>query len=185
MMERRELFKILGAGVVAAHEAAAQHSHAGPSAASNYAARQPQFFTQDEYALVDRLCEIIVPADQQSPGAHEAGVKYYIDTVLNYSEPGAQELWRNGLKAVDDAAQAKFNKRFAECSLPQQDQIVAAMAGGEQHPSNDLERFFVEAKHLTLDGFFLSDVGSRQYLGYKGNTVLSEFPGCTHPAHKR
>ena len=37
--------------------------------------------------------------------------------------------------------------------------------------------FFSFLRNMTADGFFTSKIGIK-YLGYKGNTFLTEFPGC-------
>jgi hypothetical protein len=183
-MERRELFRIIAAGAVAGSQASAQHQHEA-AAAVDYTAYQPRFFTAAEYQTVDRLCELIIPADDQSPGAHQAQTRFYIDTVLHYSDPQSQQRWRAGLRAVDSAAQAGFGKPFAECGAPQQDALVARMAQHEGAPENELERFFGPLKRMTVESYALSEVGARQGFGYKGDTSLTEFPGCTHPEHKR
>ena len=182
-MERRELFRIIAAGAVAGSRASAQHLHEA-GAGVDFAGYKPRFFTAAEYEALDRLCEIIIPADGQSPGAHQAQTRFFIDTVLHYSDPQTQQRWRAGLKAVEDAAQAGFGKTFAECGEGQQDSIVARMALHEGAPENELEKFFGPLKRLTVEGYSLSDVGARQGLGYKGDTTLTEFPGCTHPEHQ-
>jgi|SRR6516165_1291616 hypothetical protein len=66
-MERRELFKIIAAGALT--EAAVQ-------------ARRP-FFDVEQTAVLDRLSDIIIPSDDQSPGAHEAQVVHYLDLVCD------------------------------------------------------------------------------------------------------
>jgi len=179
-MERRELFRILAA-TAAASPASAQHQHAAAPDLSSY---KPRFFSTTEYETLDRLCEIIIPADQQSPGARQAQVRFYIDVLVHYSDPRNQQRWRAGLKAVDDAAHAGFGKPFLEGSAQQQDAIVARMAKNEGAPKDELERFFEPLKRMTIDGYHLSDAGTQQGLGYKGDTSLAEFPGCTHPEHK-
>ena len=180
-MERRELFKIL-AGATAVSKASAQHPHG--AAAPDLSSYQPRFFSTAEYATLDRLCEIIIPADEQSPGAQQAQVRFFIDVMIQHSDPQNQQRWRAGLKAMEEAAQASFGKPFLEGSAAQQDEIVARMANNEGAPTNELERFFGPLKRMTIDGYHLSDVGTRG-LGYKGDTSLAEFPGCTHPEHKR
>ena len=40
----------------------------------------PKFFTRAQYALVDELTEILIPADEHSGGARAAGVVTYIDS---------------------------------------------------------------------------------------------------------
>ena len=39
-------------------------------------------------------------------------------------------------------------------------------------------------KSMTADGYYTSQIGLVQELGYKGNTVLPSFPACTHPEHQ-
>jgi hypothetical protein len=43
--------------------------------------------------------------------------------------------------------------------------------------------FFKTLKDMTIDGYYSSEIGLIQELGYKGNTFLAEFPGCQHPEH--
>src|SRR5262249_43734915 len=143
-MERRELFKILTSGLAVQPYLSAQHRHTvdspPPLSLRSY---QPRFFSGTEYEVIDRLCEIIIPSDDQSPGAHQSGVPYYIDTILLYSDKRSlQLLWRSGLEAVQEASIAQFGQRFLECSARQQEQIVALMAAHEDMPSNELETFF-------------------------------------------
>jgi hypothetical protein len=81
-MERRELFKVLGATLVFAHDGAAQHDHR-TSVVVEIESYKPRFFSDPQYLAIDALTEIIIPTDSQSPGAHAAGVRFYIDTVLH------------------------------------------------------------------------------------------------------
>jgi hypothetical protein len=39
-------------------------------------------------------------------------------------------------------------------------------------------------KDLTIDGYYSSLEGLVGELGWKGNTYLPEFKGCTHPEHQ-
>jgi hypothetical protein len=102
------------------------------------------------------------------------------------SERGEAEKkqWLAGLDAVEQEAKRRFRKAFLECDAQQQDAIVATMAGNEQKPTTDLERFFGTLKRMTIDGYYTSKVGIHQELQYQGNTAISEFPGCTHPEHQ-
>jgi hypothetical protein len=47
--------------------------------------------------MLDRLRETIIPADEQSPGAHQAQVWYFIDLMVQYSDPQNQQPWRAGV----------------------------------------------------------------------------------------
>jgi gluconate 2-dehydrogenase gamma chain len=180
-MERRELFKILAA-TAAGSQALAQHQHG--AATLDLASYQPRFFSAAEYKMLDYLCEIIMPADDQSPGARQAQVRFYIDVMVHFADAAIQERWRGGLKAVDEAAVKSFGKSFVECVLEQQDSIVARMAQNEGAPKSELESFFGPLKRMTVDGYHLSDVGAHQGLGYKGDISVDAFPGCAHAEHK-
>ncbi|MFN7995110.1 MAG: gluconate 2-dehydrogenase subunit 3 family protein [Bryobacteraceae bacterium] len=184
MIERRELLKIFGAALALERQAAAQHAH-GAASVVDVAGYQPRFFSDREYRVIDELTEILIPADDQSPGAHAAGVRLYIDTVLHYDSSGGQQQWRNGLAAVEATAKTQFAHGFLECTGSQKEQVVATMARNEKSPATELERFFAVLKQLTVEAFTLSDIGMKEYLGYKGGAAIAEFPGCTHPEHQR
>ena len=89
MSTRRELIQLTAGAVIAARgEASAQ--------------KGGQFFAPEEFRMVDELSEIIIPADEHSPGARAAKVAAYIDARLGKSlEPEPKQLWRDGLKRVD------------------------------------------------------------------------------------
>jgi hypothetical protein len=183
MIERRELFKVLGAAVMTTRQGAAQHDH-GPPAAVNIEDYAPRFFSDAQYRTIDRLTDIIIPPDDQSPGAHAAGVRFYVDTVLHYADVRTQQKWRSGLAAVDESARTSFNKSFGECSIQEQEHIVAIMARDETNPSTELEFFFGPLKGLAVEAYSVSEVGLTRYFGYTGNTAIKTFPGCTHPEHQ-
>jgi hypothetical protein len=171
VIERRDLFKIITVGALA-----------GPAPAAN----RPPFFSEAQRAMVDRLADIIIPTDEQSPGAHDAGVVRFIDLLAGASPPARQQQWRHGLDAVDAAARARFGKAFSACERAQQEQIVAEMAENEGEPRNDLQRFFLLIKLATVDGYRFSEVGVKRYMGWVGNQFnTKDWTGaCNHPEHK-
>jgi hypothetical protein len=180
-MERRELFKIIAAGAVAAEAAGAQHQHAAAVAAKPYTEK---FLSARQVRALDSLCDIIIPADSQSPGAHEAKVWQYIDLIAYYGPPMQKQELTRGLALVDRAARKQFKKPFAGLDRPDQEKIVAAMAAKESDPGDALGRFFIYLKRLTIEGYHYTEVGMKQFMGYRGNTAIPEFPGCTHPEHQ-
>lgn len=182
-LDRRELFRVLGAGL-AARQASAQHHQPGSAPPPEVASYQPRFFSRAQYETVDRLCELIIPADDMGPGAHQAGVPFYIDTVLHYTAADRQS-WLQGLEDVERAAAARFGRAFLECTATEEDQLLATMAANEAKPETDLEKFFGRLKALTIEAYCFSEPARRDYFGYRGDTILAEFPGCTHPEHQR
>ena len=182
-IDRRELFKILGAGLAANH-LAAQHHDPGSSQPVDIASYQPRFLSPIHYQTVDRLCDLLIPTDEMGPGAHQAGVPFYIDSILHYTSSAEQKVWRQGLRGVEQEASARFGNIFLECSVLQQKQLFAAMATNEETPETELEKFFSQLKKLAVEAYCMSEVAQREYFGYRGDTELAEFPGCNHPEHQ-
>jgi gluconate 2-dehydrogenase gamma chain len=139
------------------------------------------FFSDQENALLDRLADMIIPADSRSGGAHDAKVSRDIDHVVAYSAASVQDYWRAQLKAVDEEAKRRLGKTFLQCDAAAQDTLMAEWAKNEKAPKTDLERFFVRLKQSTAAGYYTSEIGVLKELGYKGSTVLKEFPGCKQP----
>ena len=94
-----------------------------------------------------------------------------------------QASWRSGLEAVSDLAMQRFERDFTDCDAAQRDEIMAEMASNEDGPQGESDRFFTHLKRMTIDGYYTSEIGIHQEMGYQGNTAVDEFPGCAHEAH--
>lgn len=164
-INRRDLIRI-GAGAVLAAPAAFAVADA------------PKFFTPAEFAMLDELTEMIIPADDHSPGARDAQVAAYIDArVAEAFEPKGQEDWRNGLKLVDGACRKMQGRAFMEASPEQRGAVLTHMSKNEMHPKTPEEEFFRELKHVTAHAYYTSKIGIHQEMEYKGNVMLNEFVG--------
>ena len=180
-MGRRTALKLVAAGVVAERvQVGGGQLIALAQAPAEYELR---FFSEDQKALLDRLTGLIIPADDHSPGAQEAKVSLFIDLMVSHSKPGVQDHWTRGFAAVEKESQIRFQKPFLECDAAQQDRVMQGMAGNEDHPTTELERFFAVLKSRTIDGYYTSAIGIHEELEYKGNRPQAEFVGCTHPEH--
>ena len=167
-IDRRTALGLLGAGVLAGNLASAQHqAHALKADAKAY---KLQFFTTKENALLDRVAEMILPADDRSPGAHEAKVSLYIDLVVANSPESTKRQWKERLGA--------FAGEFGKLTEPEQAALLDRLAAAENNPGSPAEHFFADMKRATLFGYYTSQVGLVKELGYMGNAVQSGFPGC-------
>jgi hypothetical protein len=180
-MKRRTALPLMAAGLVAEPTAFTQHHR--PAIVLAPTDGKLRFFTAAQDALLDRLTEMIIPVDDHSPGAHEAKVSRFIDHIAGHSAKDIQEFWTTGLELVDAEARWRFGKVFLQCDPAQQDQILSAMAAAEPNPKTSIEHFFAKLKLMTVDGYYTSAIGIHRDLQYKGNAVLTEFPGCRHPEH--
>ena len=180
-MKRRTALKLVAAGVVAERvQVAGRQLIALAQAPAEYKLR---FFSDDQNALLDRLTELIIPADDHSPGAREAKVSLFIDLMVSHSEPDVQDQWARSLRAVENESQERFRKPFLECDAARQDQLMQTISGNEDDPTTELEKFFAILKSRTIDSYYTSAIGIHQELQYKGNRPQAEFVGCTHPEH--
>jgi hypothetical protein len=168
---RRDLLRI-AAGAVATVPAVAQDISKQPAGGA------PLFFTPTEFQMVDELTEIIIPADDHSPGARAAKVAAYIDTSLAESfEAEPRQKFREGLKLVDKLSSELHHKTFLESTPQQRVAVVAHMARSEKAPKKPEERFFLELKGKTAFAYYTSSIGIHQEMEYKGNTMQTEYAG--------
>src|SRR5438034_10563727 len=94
-----------------------------------------KFLTAAEYALLDELTELIIPADDHSPGARAAGVAGYIDGRLAESlEPDWQAQWRSGLQAVEGLSRELNGKPMLEATADQRTPVLTPLAAADPDP---------------------------------------------------
>ena len=138
----------------------------------------PLFFTLHEWALVDELTELVIPADDHSPGARAAQVAAYIDAFLAEAfEDEPRQTWRSGLQLVDALSREMHCKLLLEVATPQRTAVLARMAQNETRPEKPEEKFFKELKERTVRAYYTSKIGIHAEMEYKGNTTLDQFAG--------
>jgi gluconate 2-dehydrogenase gamma chain len=110
-----------------------------------------------------------------TPGAVEIGVLNYIDIALTGDYAVLAPLYRQGLRAVNRLAQAKFAKRFADLNEEQKDTVLAEFEAGSVRRFKKAAEFFEAVRYHVLEGVFCEP----QYGGNKGmiGWRLVGFPG--------
>ena len=140
----------------------------------------PRFFDAHQYRTLQALCETILPSDPDSGGAIEAGAPEFID-LLTSENAEYQSRLGGGLTWLDNTCSGRYGKAYLDCMTQQQAEILDLIAYRRNAVKDDGlshgVEFFSLLRNMTADGFFTSKIGIR-YLGYKGNTFLTEFPGC-------
>ena len=189
-ISRRTALKILGVGVgvASAPNVFAQHPHPHTgvemvSPADEQTPDKLHFFTPAEMMSISLMSDLIIPADERSPGAKDAGVPAFIDLMVSEASVETRNLWRNGLAAIDQLCNKEFGNTFQTLKTEQQVSLLKLISQNEYQPRRIEERFFVAIKGLTVDGYYTSELGIHQELRYKGNAYLKDFAGCTHPEH--
>ena len=136
------------------------------------------FFTRPELALVDELAEMIIPADEHSPGARAAKVAAYIDARLAEAFDAADRTtWRDGLKLIEQLSRQVNGKPFLDATAAERLALLERIAANEGKPEKPEEQFFKELKSRVVDAYYTSEIGIKQELEYRGNTYQAEFSG--------
>ena len=181
-LSRRRFLSQAGIGVsaawVSAHwpemVSAATHAH---QAAQSGAAYKFEFFTPAEAVEIDALSARIIPTDD-TPGAREAGVLYFIDRALVTFGSGDQQKYRDGLVELQSAVPAKFPgvEKFSALAPEQQDELLHTIETNQTEKAPRRRRLnsgqtFLEALRVaTISGFLIdpeADLGNRGGVGWK------------------
>jgi len=182
-VSRRTTLKALASGLVAWPILSGPAAEA--FAAVQRAGGEPKlrFLTRGQYDTVDVLAEAIIPADGHSAGARAARVADYVDLLLSESSQDIKTAWAEGLRALESESTRQFDRRVAKLSAQQLGGLLTAISKREAAPQTPIEEFFVVVKSATIRGYYSSEIGIHKELDYKGNQILAEFVGCTHPEH--
>ena len=179
-MERREALRLLATAaaiplVPGEMAALLRRARSETQTAGTLRTLNPQ-----QNALVVRMAEIILP-ETKTPGATAARVNEFIDLILTeWYTPEERDRFLAGLAEVDTRSRTRFSKDFVGLATDQQTAIVRDLDlemvadsvsdisqpthGRHHHGSHS---FFASVKHLTLTGYFTSEVGATEQLHFK------------------
>lgn len=127
------------------------------------------FFNEHEVATITVLADIIIPKDEVSGSASEAGVPAFIEFIVK-DKPEYQTPMRGGLRWLDLQCFTNYQKAFKDCSSNQQLEMVNAIAYPEKAKPEMKQgvNFFNLMRNLTATGFYTSEMGVKD-IGYAGN----------------
>jgi gluconate 2-dehydrogenase subunit 3-like protein len=163
-------------------EFAAHHAMSALQGQASGVAYVPKYFHADEWKQVRVLVDLIIPRDEKSGSATEAGVPEFMDFIC-VEYPNYQTWVRDGLRWLDALAYDAHHKNFVNCSDAERrallDQIAwPAKAAPEMRAG---VQFFNSFRDFTASGFYSSQMGVKD-IGYMGNTALAEWHGCPKSA---
>src|SRR5215475_14194867 len=127
---RRDLLARLAAGVSLVTAADAQHVHesVAQEKAGQKGAYKPKSLTAHEYATLQHLSDLIIPADDRSPGALAAGAADFIDFLCASSDE-MRDIYTGGLLWIDNAMVRRADgKTFLEASAASQTALLDQIA---------------------------------------------------------
>ncbi len=129
-----------------------------------------KFFNDHEMKTIAVLADIIIPKDDRSGSATDAGVPDFIEFVVK-DMPHHQTPMRGGLRWMDYQTLKRHDKAFVDCSKKQQLALVDEIAWPSKAKPEMQQgvQFFSLMRNLTACGFFSSKMGIKD-IGYIGNT---------------
>lgn len=146
--------------------AAQEHAH---RAIQSAAPLKFEFLTPEQAVEVEAVAAQIIPTDD-TPGAREARVIYFIDRALTTFEKDKQPVYVKGLKDLQARQKKMFRKsaKFSDLSPEQQIKVLKAF---EKNP------FFETVRTHTIMGFFAdpSYGGNYDKIGWKLIGFQDEF----------
>lgn len=191
-MNRRQTLKAIGITAVSAtallnackdgdQKATAATSTDTPSESGLIDGREPfeiernkklnaeKFFTEHEMATIAVLADIIIPRDEVSGSATDAGVPDFIEFIVK-DIPSHQTPIRGGIRWLDFQCMTRYNAAFKDAEKEQQLEIVNDIAYPEQAKPEMKQgvAFFNRMRDLTATGFYTTEMGFKD-LGYVGN----------------
>lgn len=154
---------------------AAEHAH---RAANSAVPPKFEFFTPEDAREVDAISSRIIPTDKL-PGAHEAGVVYFIDRALVTFDKDSQKLYREGLPQIHSRVHEMYPGKttFSQAAADEQDAVLLSL--DEHHPSGrrafrpsgNAANFFDTIRQHTIAGFLIDPEsgrgGNRDGVGWK------------------
>jgi len=192
----------LGATVATASGAATAVNAAQSALAQNAAPPEHawRFFNGNEARAAEAAVARLIPADENGPGAYEAGVAVFMDLQLAGAWGSGDHLYRHapfiagtpqqgyqlaftpadmfrlGFAKLDEAANKTYGAAFADLGTDQQDALLAQAEHGRlDFGALPSAAFFAALLDVTMEGFFSDPIygGNRDKIGWK----LVGFPG--------
>jgi Gluconate 2-dehydrogenase subunit 3 len=190
-VSRRDIFQILGvapaAAALAGSAAAETHENHVHMAAQTSASQGPykrQTFDDHQWGTVRVLCDLIIPADEHSGSATQAGVPEFLDDWIAFraEQDGNEDLKAQifgGLMWLDRESNSLCQKDISDAPADRQKQLLDRIAYPKKAAKEDhvWVVFFSELRSLTVGGYFSSKMGVAA-LPYLGNTAVAHWEGC-------
>ncbi|HKI13056.1 MAG TPA: gluconate 2-dehydrogenase subunit 3 family protein [Candidatus Acidoferrum sp.] len=163
-----------------AEAAALAHQMVRKEKATSAGKYAPKYFSPHQYKTLTALCDAVIPKDEKSCGAVEAGAPEFIDLLCSENEEFQLQIG-GGLHWLDNTCRDRYEHTFLESTPAQKKEILNLIAyrkNAKSDPSlTQGIAFFARLRQMTCDAFYTSRIGIED-LQYIGNTALAEFPGC-------
>ena len=127
------------------------------------------------------LCDVIIPAEGESPSASALHVHDFVNEWISAPYPAFQRdrvVIVDGLAWMDEESARRFGKSFDKISMQQRHAICddICYAPKAKPEFKTAAAFFRRYRDLTAGGFYTTPAGMKD-IGYVGNVALPAFNG--------
>ncbi len=189
-MDRREALRTLATAAVTSSLAGLTPERlwaVGRDAHRSSAAGTWRLFSPHQGDIAITIADMIIPTTN-TPGAREAGVGPFMDFMVEQTfDAEEQERFLAGLDEVDGRSLRLTGVAFLDATEGQRVTVLSGMeaeaealqAAGEDSPKH----FFHSIKRLTLFGYYTSEIGMTEELGWR--MIPGSYDGCVDLAQPR
>lgn len=183
---RRDLLRHIGAtlslaaggGLLSAQDAQHVHHAVAEDRAAQEGKYAPQALTAHEYATLERLSDLIIPADEHSPGALASGAAGWIDFLCAASGE-MKAIYTGGIGWLDEQTRHRHAGADFVNTTPQQQTAMLDLIAYRKKRENSPElgpgiEFFARARAMVADAYYTSPIGIKE-VGYMGNSAMAHF----------
>lgn len=127
-------------------------------------------------AILEAFIDRIIPADDNGPGALDAGVIFYINNSLENWNSSETDMLVAGLFELTRAARRRYDREFTLLSDANKDALLRDMEDGKIEGFPNSAQVFNRLHRLTLEGMFSDPYygGNQDYAGWD----LIGYPGA-------
>ena len=176
-ISRRDALKGLAAAFATAgaiDQFVAADAHAMVAQVTAVGPYDPKALSAHEFQTLLKLTDFIIPVEHNKPGAVQAGVPGWIDSLLAVNAD-LKRRYSDGLAWIDQTMRTRHKVDFVNAVHVQQTGLLDQIAfqknrSPELNPGID---FFILLRRMTVDGFYTSPIGQRDI--YQGNVARGEF----------
>lgn len=139
--------------------------------------RQPAFFSVDEFALLQAICNRLIPQDNRPEpidvvgGIDERLIQHKSNGWRYDVMPADGDAYKQGLAGVEESAQILFQRPFRQLSGIQQDSLLGLVQAGEAPGDTwqmlPSDRFFEELLAEAVENYYSHPLAQEE-IGYVG-----------------
>src|SRR5258708_5638698 len=113
---------------------------------------KPKYLTAHEYATLRKLSDFIIPVDEHSKGALDAGAAEFIDYLCAVNDRMANSF-TGGLAWIDDEMQRRFSSTFLGATREEQTKLLDEISYRKDKTESDVigVTFFAWSRGMMID----------------------------------